>query len=116
MLFGAIIPLNSIILGEVVGREHRGRYQAVMQGVNICGKIYLILTMYIFLDGLSGGNWRGLILFNSILVIPGFLLTWIQLDETARFLLSEAYYSESFAIIHKMGKLNCGPEYELTAK
>jgi MFS family permease len=27
---GAVMPLNSILLGEVVGREHRGRYQAMM--------------------------------------------------------------------------------------
>ena len=74
----------------------------------VAGKIYLVLLCFIFLDGYSSGNWRGLIRFNGIPIGISFLCSIFFLDETIRYYLNKGKYQKAFKEIEHMQYLNVG--------
>mmetsp|Transcript_8646 Transcript_8646/g.763 ORF Transcript_8646/g.763 Transcript_8646/m.763 type:complete len:90 (-) Transcript_8646:112-381(-) len=77
------------------------------------GELFACLLALITMDNLTSGNWRLMLILNSI---PAFLLaigSFIFLLESPRFLAIKEDYTSSFSILDKMAKVN-NNKYRLT--
>jgi hypothetical protein len=72
------------------------------------GKLYFVLLCYIFLNDYESGNWRELILFNSLPVFLCFAGTVFLISESPRFILAHGRYSEAFSAINSAIQTNEG--------
>jgi len=98
-IFGFTLPLSYVIVCEIVLAAKRGRIGTILAIFYNFGKIYFVMLCYIFLDDYQSGNWRGLILFNSIPVFFCFIGTILYVTESPRFVLANEQYFESFELI-----------------
>jgi hypothetical protein len=80
------------------------------------GKIYMVLTCFIFLEDYTKGNWRGLLLFNSIPAFVCFILSIFTLNESARYLITTGNFTLGFREIIKMGRINNDNSFSLSVK
>ena len=103
LVFGMIMPLSSVLISEVVTKSFRGRIQTCLSLMYVLGKMYLVLSCMFFLDNLQEGNWRGLLLFNSIPALICSVLSMLYLRESARFLLSKGRFTEGLHEAQVMG-------------
>ena len=70
------------------------------------GQLFALVVGYFVLDNFTEGNWRLMTLITGIPGLIGWLLAFIYLDDSARYLMVSGEYEKSFEIIEKMNKIN----------
>jgi len=68
--------------------------------------LFALVVGYFVLDNFTEGNWRLMTLITGIPGLIGWLLAFIYLDDSARYLMVSGEYEKSFEIIEKMNKIN----------
>lgn len=59
--YGALIPLNFIILSEITPLKVRGIFLVALPIFYLLGVYYMVGLCYIYLDNYHEGNWKGLL-------------------------------------------------------
>lgn len=85
---GITCPLSYILISEISIAKIRGRFSFTVSLIYNVGKIYSVLSYFIFLNDFTSGNWRGLFIFNAIPSLLCFLLSICILRESTRFILA----------------------------
>ena len=111
LLVGFFGPLGATMITELTPKQSRGKYMALLTASMVIGELYGSLTAYFFLENLSSGDWRILIIFCTIPGAISFILAVLFLRESPRYELVAGHYGESFIIIEKMAEENNSKEY-----
>lgn len=62
----------------------------------IVGMLYMIASFNIFLDDYEHGNWRSLIIYNSIPPALCFIGSYFILKESPRYYFNKARFEDAF--------------------
>lgn len=111
LLVGFFGPLGATMITELTPKQSRGKYMALLTASMVIGELYGALVAYFFLDDLTTGDWRILIIFCTIPGAVSFILALLFLWESPRFELVSGNYSEAFVIIEKMSLDNNSEDY-----
>ncbi|CAD8097926.1 unnamed protein product [Paramecium primaurelia] len=114
VIFGTTIPLGHIVISEIVPAKIRGQVMTIVATVFIVGKIYCTGLQMIFLDDYKSGNWRMLLIVNSIPLLLCFICSLIYLRESPRYYFTKQNYDQGFLELEHIGKVNNGTSYQLT--
>ena len=85
VIFGTTIPLGHVVISEIVPARIRGSVMTIVATVFIVGKIYCTGLQMIFLDDYKSGNWRMLLVINSLPLLLCFILSCWFLRESPRY-------------------------------
>ncbi|EGR34660.1 major facilitator superfamily protein, putative [Ichthyophthirius multifiliis] len=108
---GLTLIISGILSSEISSKHLRGRKIAILGGCIGLGKIYLLFISSFFLDDLSKGNWRAIVICQAVLLLILNILNFLILEESARLLVSQNKLEEAVKILNKMGKMNKKEEY-----
>lgn len=110
LMVGFFGPLGGTILTEITPKHLRGKYMTMVSFSLVLGQLSAALIGYFLLESLDKGNWRLLLIFCSLPSIFAGLLAYLFLDESARYLIQQGKYEESFAICEKITRENDSEE------
>ncbi|CAD8192345.1 unnamed protein product [Paramecium pentaurelia] len=113
VIFGTTIPLGHVVISEIVPAKIRGQVMTIVATVFIVGKIYCTGLQMIFLDDYKSGNWRMLLIVNSIPLLLCFICSLIYLRESPRYYFTKQNYDQGFLELEHIGKVNNGTSYQL---
>lgn len=113
LLVGFFGPLGATMITELTPKESRGKFMAILTASMVIGELYGSLCAYLFLDNLSQGDWRVLIIVCTVPGALSWLMSLLFLKESPRFELIASNYKKSFEIIEQMSKDNNCEEYQI---
>ncbi|KRX08520.1 Major facilitator superfamily domain, general substrate transporter [Pseudocohnilembus persalinus] len=95
-LVGNIIPVTSLIIGEMIPSQHRGRGMIFVGIFLVLGKIYCLVMASFFMDSIQTGKWRQLTLISAFPVVILFFVVYFFCDESPRLLIMKQAIALSF--------------------
>ena len=105
-LLGYIVPIVPTLCAELIPMEKRGKVTVIINALFSVGQFLATLVAWFFLDNLSSGNWRGMLLFCSF---PP-LLVWYgslrYLKESPPFIIVKKNVEEGVELLNHIGKIN----------
>lgn len=113
LLVGFFGPLGATLITELTPKQIRGRYMALLTMFMVIGELYGAFVANFFLENLSTGNWRLLIIYCSIPGVLSWLFAIAFLEESPRFLLMTGNSKKAFEIIDKMNKQNGNQNFQI---
>ena len=108
LLVGFFGPLGATLITELTPKSVRGKFMALLTMSMVIGELYGALVAYFVLDSLTDGNWRLLIFFGAIPGVIAWVVGYLYLLESPRYLLLTGKMEEAFDIIGRIDKVNGG--------
>lgn len=90
--FSIGMTASYMILAEIVPSKVRGRTMVCGELIFIGGILYMAILVNIFFDNYEEGDWRTVMILNSILGLVAVLLIFFLVDESPRFLFAKLKY------------------------
>lgn len=106
LLVGFFGPLGATLITELTPKSVRGKFMALLTMSMVIGELYGALIAFFVLDNLADGNWRLLIFFGALPGVIAWLLGYLYLLESPRYLLLTGKMEEAFDIIGRIDKEN----------
>lgn len=102
VLFGLTMPISMVVVSEIVPLQYRGKFVVLLQLIYALGVLYMIGCCGIFLIDYTHGDWRTLLLVNSIPPLLCFLGSIYYLHESPRYYVDTANFHRAFLGINVM--------------
>ncbi|CAD8187207.1 unnamed protein product [Paramecium octaurelia] len=111
-VIGMNLPISSILMIEVTPKLHRGKIIVALQIMILLGRCWIMILGYIFMEGISKGNWRAISLCNSIPCLFCLIGTIFWIQESPRFLILHQEIQKGIDNLNNIGQFN-NSEYEI---
>ena len=90
--FGINDGVGTTLISEIATIEKRAIVVILLNVGNILGQLYAIILAYLFLDGITEGNWSRYIFVSGILLICLGILIVLCIKESVRYLFVTEQY------------------------
>lgn len=106
---GFSVPSLITLAAEMCPMEQRGRYILVIELFFGVGQLCVVLLSKLLIPELAGDNWRLLILFIALPLIPAMIMVYSYFLESPLFLARNLRYEDSVNNLNIMAKYNEQP-------
>ncbi|CAK62871.1 unnamed protein product (macronuclear) [Paramecium tetraurelia] len=111
-VIGMNLPISSILMIEVTPKLHRGKIIVALQIMILLGRCWIMILGYIFMEGISKGNWRAISLCNSMPCLFCLIGTIFWIQESPRFLILHQEIQKGIDNLNNIGQFN-NSDYEM---
>ena len=110
-MIGCTLPLAPTYVTEISPTRRRGKGQVYIQAFFVIGMMYAMTISKTFLQDLTKGNWRLMLLLAAVPSFIVFIGAWRYLLESPRFLIANGDMSQGISNLTLIGIRNKGTRY-----